>query len=37
MAEALGMDLSEDVLPLSNLAGVMPLWMLRPTMAATLR
>ena len=36
MADVLGIELSEDVLPLSNLAGVMPLWMLRPKVAATL-
>jgi Xaa-Pro aminopeptidase len=33
---SLGLDVGEDVLPLSNLAGVMPLWMLRPRVAAKL-
>jgi hypothetical protein len=37
MADVLGLDLSEDVLPLSNLAGIMPLWMLRPRLAAVRR
>lgn len=37
LSDRLGIDLSEDVLPLSNLAGIMPLWMLRPALAATLR
>jgi Xaa-Pro aminopeptidase len=33
---SLGVEVAEDVLPLSNLAGVMPLWMLRPKVAARL-
>jgi hypothetical protein len=37
MAEALGIEVSEDVLPLSNLAGIMPLYMLAPWRAASLR
>jgi hypothetical protein len=37
LAEALGIEVAEEVLPLSNLAGIMPLWMLRPRVAATLR
>jgi Xaa-Pro aminopeptidase len=37
MAETLGIELSDDVLPLSNLAGMMPLWMLRPQVVASLR
>jgi hypothetical protein len=37
MAEVLGVEVSEDVLPLSNLAGIMPLWMLRPRVAAVRR
>ncbi len=34
---SLGIEVPEEVLPLSNLAGIMPLWMLRPRVAATLR
>jgi hypothetical protein len=37
MADTLGIELSDDVLPLSNLAGMMPLWMLRPQVVASLR
>jgi Xaa-Pro aminopeptidase len=37
MADVLGIELSEDVLPLSNLAGIMPLWMLRPRIVAVVR
>jgi Xaa-Pro aminopeptidase len=37
LADQLGIELSEDVLPLSNLAGIMPLYMLRPRVMATLR
>jgi Xaa-Pro aminopeptidase len=37
MADALGIELSEDVLPLSNLAGCMPLQMLRTRRVASLR
>jgi hypothetical protein len=36
MADRLGLELGEDVLPLSNLAGIMPLYMLRPRSVATL-
>jgi Xaa-Pro aminopeptidase len=37
LAEVLGIELSEDVLPLSNLAGIMPLWMLAPGKVVSLR
>jgi Xaa-Pro aminopeptidase len=37
LGDRLGIELSDDVLPLSNLAGLMPLYMLRPRWSATLR
>jgi Xaa-Pro aminopeptidase len=37
LMESLGIEVGEEVLPLSNLAGIMPFWMLRPRVAATLR
>jgi hypothetical protein len=37
MADTLGIELSEDVLPLSNLAGIMPLWMMHPQVVASAR
>jgi Xaa-Pro aminopeptidase len=37
MGETLGIELTEDVLPLSNLAGIMPLWMLHPRIVASAR
>jgi hypothetical protein len=37
MRATLGLPVHDDVLPLSNLAGIMPVYMLRPGLAPALR
>jgi hypothetical protein len=37
MAESLGIDLHPDVLPLSNMPGFLPPFLLRPELAMTRR